>query len=315
MSRGHATRFWLVVMLCSVYSTWPVCIQSFDCFSPSSWTGCIRELCLAVLTGPNHTVAAAWNLKRKATRFLRTWDIDVFKIVCVATLDCYSSAPYQEMTALGLVVDALGPDVSVAAISGGSTVLVEAFCKYLASGYSQKLIDYPFFDLRLIGRSLQRTASSVFGSLEGLAMTEFIINRLKSSETRDWMFSRSALKKVILTNDLSMPHLVHVVAIIIGVWPLIVSYLKETGRKDDGDSLVARSPSFWSCWCTFRTRIYCTLWCFRRRELTSTSTLIRWLEWSSICCIFFLKSEVVPYVSALSFRGHLVVLEKFVGHF
>ena len=74
-------------------------------------------------------------------------------------------------------------------------------------------------------------------------MTEFIVNRLKGAETRDWMSSRPALKNAILTNDLSMPHLVDVVAKIIGVWPLIVSYLKETGRKDDGNSLVVRSSS------------------------------------------------------------------------
>ena len=75
-------------------------------------------------------------------------------------------------------------------------------------------------------------------------MTEFIVNWLKSAERRDWMSSRPALRKAIWTNDLGMPHLVDVVANINGVWPLIVSYLKETGRKDDGDSLVIRSSSF-----------------------------------------------------------------------
>ena len=75
-------------------------------------------------------------------------------------------------------------------------------------------------------------------------MIEFIVNRSKGAETRDWMSSRPTLKNDILTNALSMPHLVDVVANIIGVWPLIVSYLKETGRKDDGDSLVVRSSSF-----------------------------------------------------------------------
>ena len=82
----------------------------------------------------------------KVRVFLRTWDVDTFKRVCVATLDCYSSDLHQEITALGRMVDALGPDVSVASISGGSTVLVEAFCEYLGSGYRQKLIDYPVFD-------------------------------------------------------------------------------------------------------------------------------------------------------------------------
>ena len=59
--------------------------------------------------------------------FLLTWDIDIFRRFCVATLDCYSSNPYQENAALGQTVDALGPDVSVVSINGGSTILVEAF--------------------------------------------------------------------------------------------------------------------------------------------------------------------------------------------
>ena len=177
----------------------------------------------------------------KVRVFLRTWDVDTFRRVCVAMLDRYSSDPHREVTGLCRVVDALGPDVSVASISGGSTVLVEAFCEYLGNGYRQKLIDYPVSDLRFFRRCLRRRSSSVFGSLDGLAMTEFIVNRLEGAETRDWMSSRPALKKAILTNNLCMPHLVDVVANIIGVWPLIVSYWKETGRKDDGDSLVVRS--------------------------------------------------------------------------
>ena len=87
-------------------------------------------------------------------------------------------------------------------------------------------------------------------------MTEFIINRLKGAKMRDWMSSRPASKKAILINDLSMPHLVDVVANIIGVWPLIVSYMKETGRKDDGVSLVVR-PSSLVVLVHSRTRIFC----------------------------------------------------------
>ena len=52
------------------------------------------------------------------------------------------------------------------------------------------------------------------------------------------MASRSALKRAILTSRLPMPELVDVVANIVGVWPLIVAFLKETGRTDDGDGLV-----------------------------------------------------------------------------
>ena len=176
--------------------------------------------------------------------FLRTWDIDIFRRVRVATLDRYSSDPHQEISILFRIVNALGLDVSVVSISSGSTVLVEAFCGYLGSWYCQKLIEYPSFDLRLFKRCLQRTASSVFGSLDGLAMTEFIVNRLKGAETRDWMYCRPTLRKALLTNDLSTPHLVDVVANIIGVWPYIVSCLNERGRRDDGDSLVLRSSCF-----------------------------------------------------------------------
>ena len=81
--------------------------------------------------------------------FLRTWVADTFRRICVATVDRNGNDLHQEISILGRVVDALGPDVSVASISGASTVLVEAFCEYLGNGYRQKLIDYPVFDLRL----------------------------------------------------------------------------------------------------------------------------------------------------------------------
>ena len=69
-------------------------------------------------------------------------------------------------------------------------------------------------------------------------MTEFIVTRLKGAEHRDWMMSRSSLRRAIITGELSMPSLVEVVSKIVGMWPLIVLYLKETGRKTDGNSFV-----------------------------------------------------------------------------
>ena len=74
------------------------------------------------------------------------------------------------------------------------------------------------------------------------------------------MASRPALRKAIITNDLSMPELVIVVANIVGVRPLIVSYLKETDRKDGGDSLVVRS--FLVAICLPRESVPITLCCF-----------------------------------------------------
>ena len=151
-------------------------------------------------------------------------------------------------------------------------MLAEAFASYLGSGYQEKLVEYPTFDLRLLKCCLQRTASSVFGSLDPFSLTEFIVNRLEGAETRDWMASRPALRKAIITNDLSMPGQVEVVANIVGVWHLIVSYLKETGRKDEGDSLVVRSfpvgnlPASWKC-------VHHFLLFFRRRGWTGTCTM------------------------------------------
>ena len=158
-------------------------------------------------------------------------------------LSRFSANTTLEDTFLAKIVDAAGPDTSVVSLYGGPHVLAEVFASYLGSGYRAKLVEYPRFDLRLLKRCLQRTAASVFGSLDPFSITEFVVNRLKGAETRDWMASRLALRKAIITNDLSMPGLVDVVANSVGVWPLVVSYLKETGRKDDGGSLVVSSST------------------------------------------------------------------------
>ena len=41
-----------------------------------------------------------------------------------------------------------------------------------------------------------------------------------------------------MTGDLSTPSLVEIVANTVGVWLLIVTYLNETSRKTDSESLV-----------------------------------------------------------------------------
>ena len=135
-------------------------------------------------------------------------------------------------------------NVRVFSVHGCPLALVEAYVSYLGSWYQQKLIDYPFIDLRLFERCMQRTASNVVGTLDPYSMTDFIVNRRKGVESRDCMASRPALKKAIITSSRGMQELVEVVANIVGVWPLIVSYLKEIRQKDDGDSLGVRSSSF-----------------------------------------------------------------------
>ena len=88
----------------------------------------------------------------KVRVFLRTWNVDTFKRVCVATLDRYSSDPYHEISVFGRIVDALGPDVSVASVSGGSTVLGKPFVNIWAVG--------------IVKNSLT-TQFSTFGCLDG----------------------------------------------------------------------------------------------------------------------------------------------------
>ena len=151
MLRGHATRSWLVFGFAPYILRGP-CV-------PICWL--FQSIILNVMYPRILSRCINWARSHgscsvkfeeegdKVRVFFRTWDIDIFERVCVATLDRYSSDPHQEITALGRTVDVLGPDMSTESISGGSTVLVETFCKYPGSGYRQKPIDYPFLDLRL----------------------------------------------------------------------------------------------------------------------------------------------------------------------
>ena len=126
----------------------------------------------------------------------------------------------------------------------GSNTFVECYKGYLGSGCIRGLLDYPAFDVGLLKHCLQKTASTVFGTLNPFSMTEFIVTRLKGAEHRDWMHSRQSLRRANETSDLYLPGLIDVVSNIVGVWPLIVSYLKETGKKDSGNSLVVWFSSF-----------------------------------------------------------------------
>ena len=170
--------------------------------------------------------------------FMRTWEEGTFRRVAVIVTDRFASDATHKLAVLGSVVPALGGSASLVAVSGGSHVLADTYREYLGSGYSHKLVEYPIFDLRPLKRCLQRVSSSVFGSLDPFWMTEFFVTRLKCAEHRDWMMFRSSLRSAIITGELSMPSLVEVVSNIMGVWPLIVVYLRETGSKSDGDSLV-----------------------------------------------------------------------------
>ena len=170
--------------------------------------------------------------------FMRTWEKDNFRRVAVAVTDRFAVDATHELSVFGSIMAAVGGSASLVAVSDWSHVLADTYGEFMGTGYSHKLVEYSVFDLRLLKRCLQKVSSSVFGSLDPFSMTEFVVTRLKGAEHRDWMMSRSSLRHAIITGELSMPSLVEVVKNFVGVWPLIVVYLKETGRKTDGDILV-----------------------------------------------------------------------------
>ena len=117
---------------------------------------------------------------------------------------------------------------------------VGTYAEYLGKGYTERLVEYPTYDLRLQKRCPKKVVSSVFGCLDPISTTKFIINRLEGAEHRNSMLSRSSIRGAIIINDLQMPSPVEVDANNVDVWPLIVSYLKETGKKTVDDGLVVK---------------------------------------------------------------------------
>ena len=170
--------------------------------------------------------------------YVRTWKAGEFVRVALAKFDRYYTDANSELAILGKFLSAMGGGASLVSLSGGSHTLVECYKEYLGSGYTKTLVEYLIFDVRLLKRCLQKTASEVFGTLDPFSVTEFIVTQLKGAEHRDWMQSRQSLRMAIEIGDLSLPGLLDVVSNIIGVCPFIVSYLEETGKKGSVDSLV-----------------------------------------------------------------------------
>ena len=153
-------------------------------------------------------------------------------------IDRYHGDASSDLVIPGQVLCAIGSGASLVSISWGSNPLVEGYKEYLGSGYMHVLLDYRTFDARLLKRCLQKTASTVFGTLDPFSMTELIVTRLKGAENHHRMQTRQSLRKATETGDLSLPGLVDVVSNLVGVWPPTVSHLKKTVKKDSDDSLL-----------------------------------------------------------------------------
>ena len=129
--------------------------------------------------------------------FMRTWERDTFRRVVMAVTDSFAVDATRELSLLGSVVAAVGGLAYIIAVSGRSHVLAAPYGEYLGSGYSHKLVEYPVFDLRLLKRCPQKVSSSIFGPSDPFSMTEVFVTRLKGAEHRDWMMSRSSLRRLL----------------------------------------------------------------------------------------------------------------------
>ena len=126
--------------------------------------------------------------------FSRTRRKDNFYRVAVGVIERYYGNASSELVIPGQVAGAIGSGASPVSFSGGSNTLVECYKEYLGSGYMRGLLDYPTFDVRLLKCCLQKTASTVFGTLDPSPMTLFVVTRLEGAEHRDWMQSKQSLK-------------------------------------------------------------------------------------------------------------------------
>ena len=124
------------------------------------------------------------------------------------------------------------------------------------------------------------------------------------------MLFRPTLKKAIVTNDLTMPPLLDVVANIIGVWLLIVSYLKDICRKHDGDSLLVSPPL--SCVLPqYLTRLYCS-YDVLKKGMDGHFYLEQMPRMKFFCFIYLLKFVSITIMFFFRvFHGYVVVADQF----
>ena len=176
--------------------------------------------------------------------FVRTWQRDSFYRVAVGVIDCYHGDASNKLVILGQMLCAIGSRTSPVSISGGVTHPCGMLQRVSGERIHARTVGLSNFWRQVFQTLPTKNCSTVFGIFESFSMTEFTVTRLKSAEHCDWMQSTQTLQRAIETSELSLPGLIGVVSNIIGVWPLVVSYLKETGKKDSGDGLVVWFSSF-----------------------------------------------------------------------
>ena len=117
--------------------------------------------------------------------FVRTWKKNEFARVAVDVLDRYYGDPSSKLIIFGKKICASASGNALISLSGGWHSLVECYRQFLGSSYTKILPEYHVFDVFLLKRCLQETASVVFGTLDTFSMTEFFLSRAKGAKHRD----------------------------------------------------------------------------------------------------------------------------------
>ena len=134
--------------------------------------------------------------------FVGTRDKNFCRCVCRAVLENFTSYATSEFAILGHVISSVDATVLIVSIVGGYIFLNEIYSTYIGSENQRKLIHSPNFFLRLLKRYMQQSSSALFVSIVTFSLTEF--QSLKGAENRDWMISRTTLRKTVITGDLSI---------------------------------------------------------------------------------------------------------------
>ena len=116
----------------------------------------------------------------------------------------------------------------------------------------------------------------------------------KKSQLFDSLISSKCFSLSFTKHPGLLPRLLDVVANIAGIWPLIVSNMKKTGKREDGDSFRVWYNNFF---CEFPS-VTCPYTDFpglENRELTVTCTSIRWHRSNSVPFVWSSKSVRLTY--------------------
>ena len=127
----------------------------------------------------------------------RCSDDSQFCRVCVANLSCLAAVWGKRRLCRDDSLTQLVPTFAWSWYPAVPMLLLRRLSHYWEVGISRNLWNTPFFELHPFERCLQRTASSMFGTLDAYSMTEFIAKRLKNAGEHDWIVSRQALKKTL----------------------------------------------------------------------------------------------------------------------